>query len=130
MEIVQRSSNVSIKRYVALVAWGVVAVVFVSLAEQWISSTSSDRQFTEYVQSVLHRAAVDRRSATAVRTLILAKAEELSLPLEQGQISVTGEGERLKTTIAYDTDIKIPVIDRVFYRIEFRHVFSNQTLLP
>jgi hypothetical protein len=128
MEIIQRSSNVSTKRYIALIAWGVVAVVFVSLAEQWISSTSSDKQFTEYVQSTVRRAAMDRRSASAVRTLMLAKAEELSLPLQQDQISVTGEGERLRTSIAYDTDIKIPVIDRVFYRIEFRHVFSGQAI--
>jgi hypothetical protein len=123
-----RSSSVPVKRYIALFAWGLVAVMFVSLAEQWISSTSSDKQFTEYVQGVLHRAALERRSAVAVRTLMVAKAEELSLPLQQEQISVTGEGDRLKTTIAYDTDIRIPFVDRVFYRIEYRHVFSNAGL--
>src|SRR5262245_48635850 len=123
-----RASSIAVKRYVALIAWGFVAVIFVSLAEQWISSTSSNKQFTEYVQSLLHRAAIERRSAFAVRTMMVAKAEELSLPLQQQQISVTGEGDRLKTTIAYDTDIRFPFVDRVFYRIEYRHVFSNAGL--
>ena len=123
----KRSASVAVKRYIALIAWGLVAVMFVSLAEQWISSTSSDKQFTDYVQSVLHRNTFERRSAVAVRTMMMAKAEELSLPLQQEQIRVTGDGDRLKTTIAYDTDIKFPFVDRVFYRIEYRHVFSNAT---
>jgi hypothetical protein len=124
MEHVQRSPRVSAKRYVALFSWLLVAGMFVSLATQWIASTSSDKQLTEYVKSVIHRAALERRSPGVVRTLVLAKAEELSLPLQQDQVSVTGEGERLRTKIAYDTEIKIPVVDRVFYRIEFRHDFS------
>jgi len=114
------------KRYVALGLWILLAAIFFSLAKQWIVYTSSDRQLTEYVESVLRKAAVDRRPTKDIRTLVMVKAEELSIQLQPDRISVTREGETVGTVIAYDAEIRVPIVNRVLYRLEFNHNLSNR----
>jgi hypothetical protein len=113
------------KRYVALGLWILLAAIFFSLAKQWIVYTSSDRQLTEYVESVLRKAAVDRRPTKDIRTLVMVKAEELSIQLQPDRISVTREGETVGTVIAYDAEIRVPIVNRVLYRLEFNHNLRN-----
>ena len=125
-EHVAHAGNGSIKRYVALCLWLLVAGMFFSVARQWIAFSSSDKQFTEYVQGVLQRALLDRRPAKDVRMLVLTKAAQLSIPVQQERISITGDGTTLRTVIAYDTEIKIPLVDRVLYRMEFSNNLSNK----
>jgi hypothetical protein len=100
--------------------------MFFSLARQWTNLTSADRQFTEYVDNLVHRSALERRPAKYVRALVLVKAGELSIPVEDQSITVTGLGDNLGTAIAYEAEIKIPLIDRTFYRMEFTHNFRNK----
>jgi hypothetical protein len=114
----------SVKRYVALFLWLLLAGMFLSVARQWVLFSSSDKQLTEYVQSLLQRAAVDRQSPKEVRMLVLMKAEQLSIPVQHERIDVTGQGETLRTNIAYDTEIKIPLLHRVLYRVQFNHNLS------
>ena len=111
----------SLKSYTALGLWLVLAFVFLSLGKQWIEFTSADKQLTEYVDSLESQAALQHRPAKEIRTLVLMKAEQLSIPAQDDQITVTGQGETLRTTIAYDAEIRIPVVDRVLYRMEFNH---------
>ena len=106
-------------RYVALFLWLLVMGLFLSLARQWINVTSSDQQLAEYGASIIQRAAMERRSPADVKTLMVVKAQQLAIPQEA--IAVTGEPGRLKTVIAYDSKITIPVIDRVLYRLQFKH---------
>jgi hypothetical protein len=109
------------RRYIALCLWLLVILTFFSLAKQWIVLTSSDKEFTEYVESVLRRAAIDRRSAKEIRTLLLVKAEQLSIPVADERIDITGQGQTLGTVIAYDREIEIPLLGGGLYRMEFRH---------
>ena len=113
------------RRYIALCLWLVVILTFFSLAKQWIVLTSSDKEFTEYVESVLRRAAIDHRSAKEIRTLLLVKAEQLSIPVEDERIDITGQGQTLGTVIAYDRELEIPLLGGRLYRMEFRHSLTT-----
>ena len=113
------------RRYIALCLWLVVILTFFSLAKQWIVLTSSDKEFTEYVESVLRRAAIDHRSAKEIRTLLLVKAEQLSIPVEGEHIDITGQGQTLGTVIAYDRELEIPLLGGELYRMEFRHSLTT-----
>ena len=112
-------------RYIALCVWLFVAGLFFSLAKQWIEFSSSDKQLTEYAQGILQRAALDNRSATDLQSLLLLRAEELSIPVQRQQIQVTRQGESARAVIGYDAEIKVPLVQRVAYRMEFRHNLSN-----
>jgi hypothetical protein len=111
----------SIKSYTALSLWLILAFVFLSLGKQWILFTSTDKQLTDYVDTLERQAALHQRAASDIRTLVLLKVQQLSIPVQEDQISVTGQGDSLRTIIAYNEDIRIPVVDRVLYRMEFNH---------
>lgn len=111
----------SIERYISTSIWLFVAGVFFSLAGQWIIFSSDDRAFSEYTAGLLQRAAVDHRNNQEIRTLLLVKAEELSIPLRSDQIAIKRDRESIRTVIDYDTDIKIPIVNRVLYRMAFSH---------
>jgi len=113
------------KRYIALGLWVVVAGLFLSVASQWIRFNSSDKQLTQYTQSLVQRATLERRPALDVRTLLVAKANELEVPSNIGVISVSGQGETLRTIISYEKEIRMPLLNRVVYRLEFNHTFNN-----
>jgi hypothetical protein len=91
------------------------------LGKQWILFTSTDKQLTDYVDTLERQAALHQRGASDIRRLVILKVQELSIPAEEEQISVTGQGESLRTIIAYNEEIRIPVVDRVLYRLEFNH---------
>jgi hypothetical protein len=114
----------SLKSYTTLGLWLVLAFVFLSLGKQWIVFTSADKQLTEYVDNLERQAALQHRPAKEIRTLVMLKAEQLSIPAQDDQITVTGQGETLRTIIAYDAEIRLPVVDRVLYRMEFNHNFG------
>ena len=114
------------RRHVTLCLWLVVVLMFFSLAKQWIVLTSSDKEFTEYVESVLRRAAIDHRPAKEIRALLLVKAEQLSIPVSEDRIDVRGQGQTLGTVIAYDREIKVPMLGGPLYRMEFRHNLSYE----
>jgi hypothetical protein len=111
----------SLKSYIALSLWLVLAFVFLSLGKQWILFTSTDKQLTDYVDTLERQAALHQRAASDIRRLVILKVQELSIPAEEDQISVTGQGESLRTIIAYNEEIRVPVVDRVLYRMEFNH---------
>jgi hypothetical protein len=95
--------------------------MFFSLARQWITFSSADKQLTEYVEGLVRRAALDRRNTRDVRILIQTKAEELSIPLHPEQLTISGQGEKLHVDISYDEEIKLPAVGHALYRMEFAH---------
>jgi hypothetical protein len=111
----------SLKSYTALGLWLVLAFVFLSLGKQWVVFTSADKQLTEYADTLERQGALQHRPAKDIRALVMMKAEQLSIPAQDDQITVTGQGETLRTIIAYDAEFRIPVVDRVLYRMEFNH---------
>jgi hypothetical protein len=111
----------SFKSYTALGLWLVLALVFLSLGKQWVVFTSADKQLTEYADTLERQGALQHRPAKDIRALVMMKAEQLSIPAQDDQITVTGQGETLRTIIAYNAEFRIPVVDRVLYRMEFNH---------
>jgi hypothetical protein len=116
-------SKGAFQRYVWLTAWLFFAGTFFSVAGQWTNFTYTDKQFADYVDSVIHRAAIEHKGPSEVRTLVMLKADELSIPVHNEHISISGQGETLATLIDYDTEIKFPMVNRVLYRMEFTHNF-------
>jgi hypothetical protein len=124
------TSSGSFQRYLALGLWVLIGGLFLSLAVQWVSYSSSDKQLAEYVESMVQRAAIERRQARDVRTLVMSKAKQLSIPIEDEQLRITGQGDTLRTIIAWDAELKIPLVDHVLYRMEFNHNFGYQPPRP
>jgi hypothetical protein len=118
----------SFQRYVKLGFWVLFAAVFFSIAAQWTMFTSADRQLTEYTDGLVHRAAIERLPSRDVRLLVLQKAEKLSLPVQDAGVSVTGQGETLGTSIVYNAEIRLPIVNRIVYRMEFTHALSGKSL--
>ena len=118
----------AIRQYVASVLWLVVFLLFSSIAWQWITYCSADKQLTEYAQGLVRRSSYDRKPTHEIRLLIQSKAEQLWIPLQPDQVLVSGQGEKLHVDIIYDEEIKTPVINHELYRIEFVHNLYPQII--
>src|SRR5262245_49906180 len=91
-------------RRLVFLLWVLVAVFYFYLAYGYIRATMNDRQFGDYIHYVVQAAGNDHRPANEVRTLLLVKAEELSLPVTARQIAIQGEGELLNVAVNYDVE--------------------------
>jgi len=104
-----------------LLSWLLVAVFYFYLSYDYIRASMNDRKFAEYVQFVVQTAGTENRPAREIRTLILLKAQELSLPVRGDQIGIHGSGTNLNISIGYDVDIEIPLIQTQIYKKKFEH---------
>lgn len=106
-----------------LLVWLLVAIFYFYLAYDYVRADMRDREFGDYVRSVVQLAGIDKRPTAEVRTLVLAKAEELALPVGNEQIAVTGEGEALTVKVEYQVDVDLPILsnETVLYRKKFTH---------
>jgi len=106
---------------VVLLSWLLVAVFYFYLSYDYIRASMNDRKFADYVQFVVQSAGNENRPAREIRTLILLKAQELSLPVRGDQIGIHGSGQNLNVSIGYDVDIEIPLIQTQIYSKKFEH---------
>jgi hypothetical protein len=102
----------------------VIGLTYFSLAGQWISISMRDRNFVQYMEHTVQTAASEARSPKEIKTLVLYRAEQLSLPLSEDQIRVYGAGDKLRVLINYGDDIRMPVVDEQVYRLSFDHEFQ------
>ena len=114
------SAGANAKRIVLLL-WVLVAFFYFYLSYDYIRVSTHDRQFEDYLQYVVQIAGTEHRPAKEVRTLLLVKAEELSLPIQGEDITILGGGESLNVTVGYDIDIDIPVLQRQIYTKHYEH---------
>lgn len=110
----------------ALLLWVLVASFYFYLSYDYIRITMNDREFEEYMKYVVQHAGNSGRNARDIRKLLLARAEQLSLPLSSEQIVVRGGGHTLDVAVTYNVDIDIPVIERQFYIKNFEHAVRYQ----
>ena len=82
-----------------LLSWLLVAVFYFYLSYDYIRASMNDRKFADYVRFVVQTAGNEDRPAKEIRTLILLKAQELSLPIRAGQIGIRGRGQNLNVSI-------------------------------
>jgi len=108
-------------RRLVLLVWILVALFYFYLSYDYIRASVRDKSLTEYLDHVVQLAGAERLPAKEVRALILVKAEELGIALSSEQIDIAGTGQTLAVSVDYQTDIEIPVFQRVIYKKEFHH---------
>ena len=109
------------QRYVAMFLWMFLGFLYVFLISQWLSVSNRDKLFTEYIDHVIQVAANEQRPAKEVRTLILIKAGDLFLPVQEDEIQITGKGLALRAAVHYKVDISLPIVNQPVYRMKFDH---------
>jgi len=109
------------QRYVAMFLWISLGFLYVFMISQWLTVNNRDKLFTEYIDHVIQVAANEQRPAKEVRTLILIKAEDLFLPVQEDEIQITGKGLALRAAVHYKVDIILPIVNQPVYRMKFDH---------
>jgi len=109
------------QRYVAMFLWMSLCFLYVFMISQWLTVNNRDKLFTEYIDHVIQVAANEQRPAKEVRTLILIKAEDLFLPVQEDEIQITGKGLALRAAVHYKVDISLPIVNQPVYRMRFDH---------
>ena len=109
------------QRYVAMFLWISLGFLYVFMISQWLTVNNRDKLFTEYIDHVIQVAANEQRPAKEVRTLILIKAEDLFLPVQEDEIQITGKGLALRAAVHYKVDISLPIVNQPVYRMRFDH---------
>jgi len=109
------------QRYVAMFLWMFLGFLYVFLIGEWLTVSNRDKLFTEYIDHVIQVAANEQRPAKEVRTLILIKAGDLSLPVQEDEIQITGKGLALRAAVHYKVDISLPIVNQPVYRMRFDH---------
>ena len=115
------------KKRVALLLWLLVAFFYFYLSYDYVRVTMNDRQFADYLRHIVQIAGNEHKPAKEVRTLLLVKAEELSLPVHEEQITILGSGDNLKVTVSYEVDIEFPLLETEIYTKKFEHAANYQT---
>ena len=115
----------------ALLLWLLASFFYFYIAYDYVSVAMADREFGEYVRLTVQLSGADNRPVAEVRKLLLNKALELSLPLEDSAIKISGRGRTLKVSVAYIVDINVPVVtESVLYRAHFSHEASFASMVP
>jgi len=109
------------QRYVAMFLWMSLGFLYVFMISQWLTVNNRDKLFTEYIDHVIQVAANEQRPAKEVRALILIKAGDLFLPVQEDEIQITGKGLALRAAVHYKVDISLPIVNQPVYRMRFDH---------
>ena len=114
-------------RFVALLLWLLLAYFYTSLSYDYILASNKDKQLEDHLQYVVVLCGDDHRPTREIRSLIVAKADQLKIPLRGDQVGISGSGQSLKIGVSYDVDINLPIFNRTIYRKVFQHqaVYRN-----
>jgi hypothetical protein len=110
-----------IRRDAVVLLWTLVAVLYVSLASQWITTTWRDKDLAEYMNQVIRVAANEHRDVKETRALILMKASQLSLPVRADDVRVSGAGQTMTAAVHFKADISMPIVNQCVYTMVFNH---------
>jgi len=115
----ERASHAQL--YVAMFLWMFLGFLYVFLIGECLTVSNRDKLFTEYIDHVIQVAANEQRPAKEVRALILIKAGDLFLPVQEDEIQITGKGLALRAAVHYKVDISLPIVNQPVYRMRFDH---------
>jgi hypothetical protein len=107
-----------------VVFWIMIAFYYFYVASDYIRTEMKDDRMAAYIHYVVQLAATEARTPKEVRSLLLAKAEELEIPLKPEQIKVQGSGPTLKVSLEYDVNIDVPIFQYGFYSKHYEHSIS------
>src|SRR5882672_5735538 len=107
-------------RVIVLLLWILLAAFYFSLAYDYIIASNKDKELDVYLQYIVLVCGDDHRPIKEVRTLVLARAEELKIDLRGDQVAVSGYGQSLKINVSYMVDINMPLLGQSIYRKVFQ----------
>jgi len=112
--------NKNAKRLV-LLFWGVLAFYYFTISWNYISNELRDDRMEEYIQKIVQLAGNETRTPREIRSLVMAKASELSLPVEPEQIKVLGSGHSLKISLDYEVTVTTPFLAIGLFSRHYEH---------
>ena len=109
------------QRSIAVLTWTVLGFLYICLLSQWLTISRRDKLFTDYLDQSIQIAAAESHPVREVRAQLLMKAADLTLPIQAGEIDVTGIGKTLRAVVHYKADISMPIINQPIYQMTFKH---------
>lgn len=116
----ENQSSSQLRRLVVLF-WILVAFFYFYLSYDYIRAANNDRAFNDYLQYVVQLAGNEHRPSKEVRALLMIKAGQLGIPLQDDHLSVVGAGQALEVICDYAVDIDLPGFERAVYHKVFQH---------
>jgi hypothetical protein len=107
--------------------WLLIALIYFSLARNYISVSMDDREFEEYLQFAVDLVVRQGRSDEDLRSLVRAKARELELPLDPVNIEIRGAGQSIELRVLYSVNIQFPLLPEAGYQKEYEHELGYRT---
>ena len=101
--------------------WFLIAVLYFSLARNYIRVSMNDNEFEEYMQFSINLVVNQDRSPDDLRALVLAKARELEIPLDPVNVEIRGRGRTLELVVSYGVTIEFPLLPDAGYHREYEH---------
>ncbi len=90
------------------VFWTLVFLGAIYLGVKLIPVYVNNYQLQDTMQNEARLAVLSRKTPEQVRDAILAKAQELDLPLKRDQIRVEGDARSIRITCEYDVEVELP----------------------
>ena len=119
--------NANAKRLV-LLFWVVVAFYYFGITYDYISKELRNDRLAAYIHTVVQLAGHETRTPKEIRSLLMAKADELSSPLEPEEIKIAGSGQSLKISVGYDVTIRTPILAIGLYTKHYDHTIAYRDM--
>ena len=112
--------NKNAKRLV-LLSWVVLAFYYFTISYDYIAKELRNDRMAAYIHYVVQLAGNETRTPREIRSLLMAKAAELNIPLEPQQIQIKGSGHSLKVSLEYDVTVNTPVLAIALFSRHYEH---------
>jgi hypothetical protein len=119
--------NKNAKRLV-LLFWVVVAFYYFCISYDYISKELRNDRLAAYIHHVVQLSGNETRTPREIRSLLMAKADELSIPLEPEEIKIVGSGPSLKVSLGYDVTIQTPIVAVGLYTKHYDHTIAYRDM--
>ena len=77
--------------------------------------------FAQYLRVAVQLVGAQGRTSRELRQLVMAKAQELEIPVDPERVEISGERQTLRLIVGYEVDIAIPLISEAGYQKAFEH---------
>ena len=101
--------------------WLLIAIIYFSLARNYITVSMDDREFGEFLQNYINLIVNQGRSPDDLRELVMAKSRELEIPLDPVNVEIRGGGDTMELELSYGVTIRFPLLPDAGYRKEYEH---------
>jgi hypothetical protein len=106
---------------VAVLTWSFLGFLYICLLSQWLTISSRDKLFTQYIDDSIQLAAKEHHPIKELRAQLLIKAAELSLPIQADAVDVSSIGKTVRAIVRYKADISMPIVNKPIYQMNLRH---------